>query len=458
MNLPAELVRLLQRVPELSRAYLVGGCVRDALLGITHKDFDLEVYGVSYEQLENALRPHGRVDLVGKSFGVIKFSTGDGAQWDFSLPRRDSKMSAGHKGFQVQFDPNISPREAASRRDFTINALMFDPRAGEYLDFFGGQNDLKDRVLRHTSPAFAEDPLRVLRGMQFAARFDLTASPETIELCRSIAGTFPELAVERVGMEWAKWASASRRPSAGLKFLKASGWLRHFPEIGALEGTPQDPEWHPEGDVFTHTGHCCDALAELPEWRAADETTRRVLMFAVLAHDFAKPQTTCEAKRDGRVRIVSPGHEQQGGPLAEAFLARIDASNEIKERVVPLVMHHLAHLQAITDRSVRRLANFLKPATIEQLCLVMTADHFGRPPKPKEIHPAILELRAKAEELRLREEAPRPILLGRHLIARGMQPGVQFGALLGEAFEAQLEGKFTDLDGALKWLGERATG
>ena len=455
MNLPAELVRLLQQVPELSRAFLVGGCVRDALLGITHKDFDLEVYGVSCEQLEKALRPHGRVDLVGKSFGVIKFSSRDGAQWDFSLPRRDSKMSAGHKGFEVEFDANISLEEAASRRDFTINALMFDPRTGEYLDFFGGQNDLRNRVLRHTSLAFVEDPLRVLRGMQFAARFDLIGAPETMELCRSIARTFPELAVERVGMEWTKWASASRRPSAGLKFLKQSDWLQHFPEIAALDGTPQDPEWHPEGDVFTHTCYCCDALADLPEWCAANEMTRRVLMFAILAHDFAKPKTTHQAERDGRMRIVSPGHEEQGGPLAEAFLTRIDAPNEMKERVVPLVMHHLAHLQAITDRSVRRLANFLKPATIEELCLVMTADHFGRPPKPKVLHPAIQELRAKAEELRLREAAPKPLLLGRHLIARGMQPGVQFGALLAEAFEAQLEGKFTDLEGAFQWLDQR---
>ena len=144
--------------------------------------------------------------------------------------------------------------------------------------------------------------------------------------------------------------------------------------------------------------------------------------------------------------------------MAESFLTRIDAPNEIKERVVPLVMHHLAHLQAVSDRSVRRLANFLKPATIEELCLVMTADHFGRPPKPRIIHPGILELRAKAEALRLRDAAPKPLLQGLHLIARGMQPGVPFGALLSEAFEAQLEGKFTDLDGALKWLDERNGG
>lgn len=452
MELPSALQRLLSEVPALKRAYLVGGCVRDALLGIPNKDFDLEVYGVSYEALEAALRPHGRVDLVGRSFGVIKFSTGTREQWDFSVPRRDSKVAAGHKGFRVEFDPDITLRDAAGRRDFTINALMFDPRTGEYLDFFEGRSDLQNRVLRHTSPAFVEDPLRVLRGMQFAARFELTAAPQTIELCRTIAGSFPELAVERVGEEWFKWAAKARRPSAGLHFLKAAGWLRHFPEVAALDGTPQDPEWHPEGDVFTHTAHCCDALAELPEWRAADEPTRIALMFAVLAHDFAKPQTTHEAERDGRMRIVSPGHEEQGGPLAESFLTRLNAPNALKERVVPLVTNHLAHLQAINDRAVRRLANRLQPATIEELCLVMIADQFGRPPKPRDVHAGVPALRAKAEELRVREAAPKPILQGRHLIERGMKPGKRFGELLKAAFEAQLEGAFQDLDGALAWL------
>ncbi len=455
MNLPSELHHLLRTVPALSRAYLVGGCVRDALLGVDHKDFDFEVYGVDYETLAWQLGRHGRVDLVGKSFGVIKFSSASGAQWDFSLPRRDSKMASGHKGFSVEFDPGIEPREAASRRDFTINALMFDPRSGEYLDFFGGRADLEKRILRHTSTAFTEDPLRVLRGMQFAARFHLTPATETIALCRSIVGTFSELAVERVGMEWFKWAAGGGKPSAGLRFLEATDWLRHFPETAALRGTPQDPEWHPEGDVFTHTCHCCDALAELPEWKAADETTRRVLMFAVLAHDFAKPQTTHEAGRDGRMRIVSPGHEEQGGPLAEAFLTRIAAPNEIKERVVPLVQHHLAHLNAVTDRSVRRLANALNPATIDELCLVMIADQFGRPPKPRIVHEGVQRLRAKAEELRLREAAPKPLLLGRHLIARGLQPGAKFKIILDAAFEAQLEGAFTDMEGALKWLDAR---
>lgn len=453
--MPDELTRLLRTVPALAQAYLVGGCVRDAMLGLPQKDYDLEVYGVGYEVLARALAAHGRVDLVGKSFGVIKFTGADGAQWDFSLPRRDSKQAAGHKGFQVECDPAISPREAASRRDFTINALMFDPRTSTCLDFFGGCADLEQRVLRHTSDAFSEDPLRVLRGMQFAARFDLTPAPETVELCRAIAPTFPELAVERVGLEWFKWAARSQRPSAGLRFLQATDWLRHFPEIAALVSTPQDPEWHPEGDVFTHTGHCCDALVELPEWRAADETTRQVLMFAMLAHDFAKPQTTHTAERAGRMRIVSPGHEEQGGPLAETFLTRLAAPNEIKERVVPLVQHHLAHLQTLSDRSVRRLANALQPATIAELCLVMTADHCGRPPKPKIVPEGVIALQAKAEALRLREAAPKPLLQGRHLIANGLVPGKEFGAVLAAAFEAQLEGQFTDLDGALKWFAAR---
>lgn len=452
MNLPTELRHLLREVPELARAYLVGGCVRDALLRRPQKDFDLEVYGVDYETLARGLRRHGRVDLVGKSFGVIKFSSASGEQWDFSVPRRDSKTAAGHKGFAVELDPRIEPREAASRRDFTINALMFDPRTNEYLDFFGGRQDLQNHILRHTSAAFSEDPLRVLRGMQFAARLELTPAPETVQLCRSIVGAFSELAVERVGMEWLKWAGASQKPSAGLRFLQATGWLRHFPEIAALDGTPQDPEWHPEGDVFTHTCHCCDALAALPEWQAADETTRRVLMLAVLAHDFAKPQTTHQAERDGKMRIVSPGHEEQGGPLAESFLTRLAVPNEFKARIVPLVTHHLAHLQTITDRSVRRLANSLRPAIIAELCLVMTADCFGRPPKPKMIPPGILALKAKAEELRLRDAAPKPLLQGRHLIARGWQPGKKFGAVLDAAFEAQLEGAFNDVEGALRWL------
>ncbi len=452
---PAELQHLLAATPELARAFLVGGCVRDALLGLPVKDFDLEVFGVSYERLARALRRWGRVDFVGQSFGVAKLSTGSGLAYDFAIPRRDRKVALGHKGFAVEFDADITPQEAASRRDFTLNALMFDPRRGEVLDFFGGQADLRDRVLRHTSEAFPEDPLRVLRGLQFASRFNLRAAPETLALCRSIKASFGELAVERVGEEWFKWAAKSAVPSVGLRFLADTEWIEHFPELAALRGTPQDPEWHPEGDVFTHTAHCCDALVKLPAWQAADEASRIAWMLAVLAHDFGKPAATHEALRDGRLRIVSPGHEEGGVEPALKFLERIHAPHAIRDRVPPLVANHLAHLQPATDRAVRRLAKRLEPETITGLCVIVTADHSGRPPKPACVPEGAKALLAKAEELRVQDSAPKPLLQGRHLVAAGMTPGKAFKAILHEAFEAQLEGQFNDLDGALMWLKSR---
>ena len=453
--IPDELRQILRDTPALAQAFLVGGCVRDWLLGTTNKDFDIEVFGVSYEQLAEALAPWGRTDLVGRSFGVVKLTTRAGSTFDFSIPRRDSKVAPGHKGFDVSFDPAITPREAAARRDFTLNALMFDPRRGEVLDFFGGQEDLRNRVLRHTSAAFAEDPLRVLRGMQFAARFGLSPAPETIEECWRIKSGYAELAVERVREEWFKWAAKSIKPSAGLKFLEATEWIEHFPEVNALRGVPQDPEWHPEGDVFTHTCHCLDALVSLPEWQAADAESRIVYSLAVLAHDFAKPQTTHEEMKDGRLRIVSPGHEQAGGPLAEQFLERINAPLAVRERVTPLVMNHLAHLQTINDRFVRRLARRLEPEMIEGLLVVITADQFGRPPKPRELAESVHELRSRAAALKVQSNAPKPILLGRHLIELGLAPGPQFGEILDAAYEAQLDGRLSSLADAWRWLAEQ---
>jgi tRNA nucleotidyltransferase (CCA-adding enzyme) len=452
VELPTELKRILSETPELNSAFLVGGSVRDSLLGYAGKDFDVECFGVSYDALAKALGKWGRTDLVGKSFGVIKLTTGSGEDYDFSIPRRDSKAGIGHKGFEVEFDPDITPRDAAERRDFTINALMYDPRKDELLDFFGGREDLEKRVLRHTSDAFADDPLRVLRGMQFAGRLGLTGDAGTIELCRGIAGTYSELAVERVREEWFKWAAKSTRPSAGILFLEATGWLEHFPEISILRTTPQDPVWHPEGDVLAHTCHCLDAMAVLPGWQSADEETRIALMFGILAHDFGKPETTAEEFKHGRMCIVSPGHDELGVPLVERFFERIGAPRVMYKRVPPLVKCHMAHLQAVSPRSVRRLAKRLQPATIEELCVVIQADHNGRPPNPPHTPEGVTTLLEQARELRIEAEAPRPILLGRHLIERGLKPGKEFGAILTRAFEAQLDGEFTDLDGALDWF------
>lgn len=449
--LPKALAELLAREPALENAYLVGGCVRDWLLGVPVKDFDIEVFGVDEDRLISALGRWGRVNLVGRSFGVVKLTL-DGQTHDFSLPRRDSKVAPGHQGFRIEFDPSISPRDAAARRDFTINSLMWNPRRQEILDSFGGQADLRSRILRHTSAAFPEDPLRVLRGMQFAARFRLIAAPETVALCRSIVGTYPELAQERVREEWFKWAAQAVEPSAGLRFLHDTGWISAFPELEALIGVEQDPEWHPEGDVWTHTGHALDALVAGTSWQEADRDTRIVLSLATLSHDFGKPCCTRREIREGRERIISPGHEPAGGPLTESFLGRLNTPPALVARIVPLVTNHLAHLTDPTPRSIRRLALRLSPATIEELSAVITADASGRPPRPAGEPESVARLKAAASELALAAAAPRPLLLGRHLMERGLKPGPGFTPILSAAFEAQLDGVFTDVDGARNWL------
>jgi tRNA nucleotidyltransferase (CCA-adding enzyme) len=458
MHLPEQLLAILQAVRGVGRPRLVGGCVRDWLLGLDPKDFDVEVAGVDYETLVRVLAPFGSADLVGRCFGIVKLRVG-GAEYDFSLPRRESKTGAGHRGFAVCPDPQLSDAEAAARRDFTINAIAYDPLTGVTIDPHGGAADLKARRLRHTSAAFAEDPLRVLRGMQLAARFDLTMAPETIELCRSIAAAYGELPVERIWGEWEKWAVKSTVPSRGIAVLVDTGWIQHFPEIAALAGVPQEPEWHPEGDVLKHTNHCLDALARLPEWQSSAPARRRFLSFAVLAHDFGKPATTAQMDRRGTLRWMSPGHEEAGVAPTESLLGRIGAPLELAEFVRPLVRHHLAHHHGqseLTDSAVRRLARKLAPATIEDLCVVMWADHLGRPPLVSaETEVRIRELAEQSRELAVHDAAPRPLVLGRHLIELGLAPGPSFGPILDAAFEAQQDGAFADEIGGREWIKKR---
>jgi tRNA nucleotidyltransferase (CCA-adding enzyme) len=456
MILPPPLTAALQAVRAASgRPRLVGGCVRDWLLGLTPKDFDVEVFGLDFEALGRALAPFGPTDLVGVSFGVLKVRI-DGVEYDFSLPRRESKTGAGHRGFAVAPDPQLTEAEAAARRDFTINAIAYDPLEARLIDPHGGERDLRARVLRHTSAAFAEDPLRVLRGFQLAARFELTLAPETAQLGRSIRDSFKELPVERVWGEWDKWATKAAKPSLGLAVLKQTGWLAHFPEVAALDGLPQEPEWHPEGDVFKHTGHCLDALTGLAVWREGEPAARRVLAFGVLAHDFGKAGTTHQAVRRGQLRWVSPDHEAVGGPLAESFLQRLGAPTGLIEHVRPLVVHHLAHHHGpgkLRDTTVRRLARKIAPATLDELIAVMMADHLGRPPLvSSDALSRIDELRAAASRLTLEHAAPRPIVLGRHLIMLGFTPGPGFKQVLDAAFESQLDGAFNDEAGGLEWM------
>lgn len=459
MNLPVPLRAAMEALRQAAgRPRLAGGCVRDWLLGHKPKDFDVEVFGADFETMRRALAGFGPTDIVGRSFGVLKVRI-DGVEYDFSLPRRESKTGAGHRGFIVAPDPNLSEAEAAARRDFTINAITYDPFEDRVIDPHNGRADLDQKILRHTSAAFREDPLRVLRGFQLAARFELTIAPETAAECRAIADTFHELPVERIWGEWDKWATKSVRPSRGLAVLRETGWLAHFPEIAVLDGLAQEPDWHPEGDVLTHTGHCLDALVRQSGWSTGTPGQRRLLSLAVLAHDFGKATTTQRAERRGAMRWVSPGHEAAGGPLTESFLVRIGAPHDLVEFVRPLVVNHLAHHHGqtnFTDTIVRRLARRLAPATIDQLALVMTADHLGRPPLvPLETQARIDQLLAAARRLAVQDAAPKPILLGRHLLAAGWKPGPQFSPMLQAAFEAQLDGAFTGEAGAVAWLQNR---
>ena len=454
LALPPSLDRIVRELDAAGfRALIVGGAVRDALLGHEPKDFDIEVYGVSYDDLARRLSQHGRVDLVGKSFGVVKLEG-----HDFSVPRRDSKTGAHHRDFETTFDPSITPQEAASRRDFTINAMAYDPVSHQLLDFFGGHDDLKNHILRATSEAFSEDPLRVLRGLQFACRFDLQLDPATARMAQSISDQYDTIATERIAEEFNKWALKSIQPGLIGPYLFETGWLRHFPEIERLRGVPQDPEWHPEGDVWIHTMHVLNAAARVAGREHIEGDHRAVLMYAALTHDFAKAEVTELRERDGRLRWSSYGHEQAGVPLARRFLERIGIKNSIVDQVLPLVEEHMAHTNMkaeVTPRAVRRLSTRLAPASIRQLLFLIEADASGRPPKPPGLPDSAAKLRDVAAALEVHHNPPAPLILGRHVLPyfEG-HPGKQIGEVTRAAYEAQLDGAFSNEAEALQWLDQ----
>jgi tRNA nucleotidyltransferase (CCA-adding enzyme) len=311
----ANVLSLAQAIHEAGgRALLVGGCVRDELMGAQPEDWDLEVYNLEPARLREILDQFGPVNVVGEAFTVYKL----GNHLDVSIPRRERKSGPGHKGFVIEGDPSMSVAEATRRRDFTINAILQDPLTGELLDPFNGRGDLEQRVLRAVSKdTFAEDSLRVLRAAQFAARFEFDIDPETIELCRAI--DLSDLPAERIWGEIEKLLLRALRPSIGLEWLRRLGAIEKlFPEIQSLIGVPQDPEWHPEGDVFVHTQLAIDRARELID--DLPYPRQVTVMLATLAHDFGKPPTT--ELLEGRWR--SRGHEEAGAAPAESFLNRLN--------------------------------------------------------------------------------------------------------------------------------------
>ncbi|PJA34430.1 MAG: tRNA nucleotidyltransferase [Zetaproteobacteria bacterium CG_4_9_14_3_um_filter_53_7] len=445
-TLPASLIEVCQRLAHTNAiAWLVGGCVRDLLLGITPKDFDLEVFNLPAESLEKALKKMGRVELVGKQFGVFKLWV-DGLEIDVALPRTEQKTAQGHRGFLVNSEPYLSPEAAASRRDFTINAMMLNPLTGQILDFHNGKKDLSNKTLRHISHAFNEDPLRPLRAMQFASRFGLSLHQDTAALCHGLIGEASTLPRERVWAEWKKW-SQGPYPSYGLQLLMDSGWITLYPELQALVGCPQDPHWHPEGDVWTHTLQCCDQAAAIASRNELQPLLRQRLVFATLCHDFGKPSVTATGQHG---RIISPGHSEAGMMLANSFLSAIGAPASLSDHIGPLVREHITHLHSDpSDRAVRRLAHRLEPANIELWEMLVEADASGRAPAQPS-RPA-LEWLKRATLLQHHQNQPRPILTGKLLIALGKDPGPTMGLILKAAYEAQLDGYIQDETSAVSW-------
>lgn len=429
---------------EGGRAVLVGGCIRDALLGLSPKDADIEVFGIEPDKLEEILQKHFKIIRIGKAFGVLKIK---GLEIDVSIPRRESKIGKGHKGFSIEGDPNLSFKEAASRRDFTINGISWDPLTEELIDPFNGYDDLSNRILRHISDKFSEDPLRVLRGMQIAARFKLGIDPQTIELCKLIE---PEnLPKERIFEEWKKLITKGIVPSIGLKFLKDCGWIRYYPELEALINCPQDPEWHPEGDVWVHTLHCMDEFARE---RINDDWEDLVVGLGVLCHDMGKAVTTFT---DDSGRIRSPGHDIEGVPIAEKFLRRMTDEKALIESVLVLVETHMRPAELyktkVSNSGIRRLAN--KVGRVDRLMRVVSADMGGSPPKDKSIFLGGLKwFQERVDFLNLVDSAPKAIILGRHLIELGLSPGPHFKKILNDCFEAQLDGSFSDLEEGIEYL------
>jgi tRNA nucleotidyltransferase (CCA-adding enzyme) len=450
-RIPKKVIKLAQAVRAAGgRALLVGGCVRDALMGEQPKDWDIEVYGVSPAHLRELLEREGRVDVVGEAFTVYKVGT----DLDVSLPRRERKTGRGHRAFVIEGDPTMTIEEAARRRDFTINAILEDPLTGEIIDPYEGRDDLRKKILRAVArETFPEDSLRVLRAAQFAARFEFDVEPATVELCREIDLT--DLPRERIWGEMEKLLLRARHPSIGFKWLHEFGAFDQlFPELKALVGVPQESAWHPEGPVDVHSWLVVDrAREQIDDLPYPKQVT---VMLAALCHDFGKPATT--EFIEGRIR--SRGHEEAGVAPTESFLDRLNIHTldgyDVRAQVIALVRDHLKpgefynRRDEISDGAFRRLA---RRCELELLYRVARADSLGRNADwvPRERHftaDAQEWFIRRARELAVEERPPEMILMGRHLLEMGLAPGPQVGEITRAVYEMQLDGRVRDLEEA----------
>jgi len=451
MNLPKVLIKIAKKLEkEGAKAIVVGGAVRDYLLNRPIKDIDIEVYNISsYDKLANILKEYGKINLVGKAFGVIKLKVED-IEFDFSLPRTEQKIDIGHKGFSVKTNSQLSFTKAAIRRDFTINAMGYDILQKRLLDPFDGKKHLLTKTLQIVdSSTFIEDPLRVYRAVQFAARFELKLSIDTFKLCKVMVdnGDLEELPKERVWEEFKKLLLKAKKPSIGLNLLKELGVLKYFPELKALIGIKQDINYHAEGDVWRHTLMVVDEMAKL---RSGNEKIDLIRMLSALCHDFGKPATTKVI--DGKIRAFN--HDIEGVKPTISFLKRLTDDKKLIASVADFVLYHLRVGQLYKGgakaAAIRRLATKIN---LQELELLARADYFGRISKDKkEIFEAGEWLLKRAKELNVLNAPLKPIISGKDLIALGLKPSPKFKKILDLAYQAQLDGKFKNKEEAIKWL------
>jgi tRNA nucleotidyltransferase (CCA-adding enzyme) len=450
-DIPEIIKKIAQEIKNhQGRALLIGGAVRDKVMKLAPKDYDLEIYGLLPDKLRNILRQFGEINQVGMQFGVIKLYS-HGLDIDIAIPRKDSRISKGHRGFLAEGDPFMSFKEAARRRDLTINSMALDVLTGELIDSFNGLEDIKNKILRATDKEkFKEDPLRVLRVMQFASRFQFQVEPETIEVCKEVVEDLKELPSSRITEEWKKLLIKGEKPSLGMRVGKEIGVFEVLhPQIQALIGLSQDEKWHKEGDVFEHTLKVLDEASLISKRNNLSETKKLILMLGALCHDFGKALATEEVNG----QIISHQHDVLGEKVARDFLKRLEFGEEINEKVVKLVRYHMnpAFLwennkkKINSEAALKRLAEKIKPATMEELIKLYEADQKGREitdEKKEDITKSVNWLYQETNKFKIRINKPEPLIKGKHLIKYlHYQPGPIFGKILKEVYEGQLDGE-----------------
>lgn len=472
-RLVAAATRVLHAFPA-SRVLAVGGCVRDMLIGRVSHDLDLEVHGVSFEELEHVLREvfPGCVNDVGKAFHVLKVHLDEGLELDVAVPRRESLYGAHRRDFSVESPASISLEEALQRRDFTINAMAVDIATGELFDPFGGAHDLEQRVLRAVDEnRFQDDELRVYRAVQFAARFGLTVESQTFDLMRDMVarGDLEKLPPERVTGELKKLFLQSPRPSIGLEFMRELGIIeRFYPELHALIDTPQEPEWHPEGDVWIHTNMVIDEAAKLASAHAdtLTEDERLQLIIGAMCHDFGKPSTTHRALKDGVMRWRSLGHEEAGVEPTQQFLSRLTYGADVelaavaiaRDHLKPHALYNIYQAGGLTDEqyanAVRKLIRKIHPLPWRVFLYASEADSRGRGVPGAQTNPFLpgLLFEKTVEAHHFDQEPLQPLITGQDVLAHGVVPGPEVGAYIQAIEYLRDEGALVNREQALERL------